>query len=96
VKGKARVITSFDDADTMQPGEILVTHISDAAWTPLFTLAAGIVVDIGSLLSHSSIIAREFGIPAVINVKTGTRLIQTGDVITVDGDNGTVTVEKRH
>lgn len=93
VKGKARLITRFSDADKLQPGEILVTHISDAAWTPLFTLAAGIVVDIGSLLSHSSIIAREFGLPAVINVQIATRIIKTGDIITVDGDQGLVSIE---
>ncbi|MCH8902256.1 MAG: pyruvate, water dikinase, partial [Chloroflexi bacterium] len=74
----------------IEPGEILVAPVTDAGWTPLFVAAAGIVVDIGGSLSHGSTVAREFGLPAVVNVKHGTRLIRTGQTITVDGAEGVV------
>jgi pyruvate,water dikinase len=72
------------------PGEILVAPLTDTAWTPLFTVAGGLVVDIGGALSHGSTVAREYGLPAVVNVKTGTQLIKDGDTITVDGTRGVV------
>ena len=92
VTGRARVI--FDPAidGPMRPGEILVAPVTDAGWTPLFALASGLVVDMGSALSHGSTVAREYGLPAVVNVRRGTRSIRTGDLITVNGTTGTVTV----
>jgi prodigiosin/undecylprodigiosin synthetase len=94
--GRARVITDLArQADELQQGEILVAKFTDASWTPLFVLAAGIVADIGSPLSHSSIVSREFGIPAVVNTKHGTQLIRTGDLIYLDGDAGLVRIEER-
>ncbi len=92
VTGRARVI--FDPATDgpMEPGEILVAPVTDAGWTPLFALASGLVVDMGSALSHGSTVAREYGLPAVVNVRRGTRSIRTGDLITVNGTTGTVTI----
>lgn len=92
VTGRARVI--FDPATDgpMQPGEILVAPVTDAGWTPLFALASGLVVDMGSALSHGSTVAREYGLPAVVNVRRGTRSIRTGDLITVNGSTGSVTI----
>ena len=92
VTGRARVI--FDPATDgpMLPGEILVAPVTDAGWTPLFALAAGLVVDMGSALSHGSTVAREYGLPAVVNVRRGTLSIRTGDLITVNGSKGTVVV----
>ena len=92
VRGRARVITELDDEATVEPGEILVAPFTDAAWTPLFFTAAGVVVDLGGPLSHGSTVAREYGLPAVVNVKTGTRRIRTGQEITVDGAAGEVTL----
>jgi phosphohistidine swiveling domain-containing protein len=92
VTGNARVILNLNEADTMRPGEILVVHNTDVAWTPLFSLASAVVVDIGNILSHGSIVAREFGIPGVMSVKNGTECIHTGDLIIVDGKQGTVTI----
>ena len=76
----------------MQPGHILVASITTPAWTPLFAMAAGIVTDIGGLLSHGSIVAREYGIPAVLGTGVATRRIHSGQIITVDGSSGTVII----
>ena len=90
--GPARVILRPDGSETVQPGEILVAPFTDPGWTPYFLTAAAIVVDMGGMLSHGSIVAREYGIPAVVNVGPATRLIQTGQLIRVDGDHGVVTI----
>jgi len=90
VEGRARVIFTEDEMDTLQPGEILVVHTSDVGWTPLFLVAAGVVTELGGTLSHAAVVAREFGVPSVVNVVGATRAIHTGDVLRVDGDRGTV------
>lgn len=92
VTGRARVIIDPRRDGPLQPGEILVAPVTDAGWTPLFALAAGLVVDMGSALSHGSTVAREYGLPAVVNVRTGTTHIRTGDLVALDGSAGTVTV----
>ncbi|MGB2695169.1 MAG: PEP/pyruvate-binding domain-containing protein [Dehalococcoidia bacterium] len=93
VTGRARVIMDPRINATIEPGEILVAPVTDAGWTPLFVAAAGIVVDIGGTLSHGSTVAREYGLPAVVNVKHATRMIRTGQTITVDGTRGEVVLE---
>jgi pyruvate,water dikinase len=90
VTGKARVILNLSDADQLQAGEILVTRFTDPSWTSLFSLASGVVMDIGSLLSHGAVVARELGIPAVVGVRCATELIENGHEITVDGSAGVV------
>jgi pyruvate,water dikinase len=92
VTGKARVITHPDNGQRVEPGEILVAPVTNPAWTPYFLPAAGVVMDMGGVLSHGAIIAREYGLPAVVNVGPASRLIQTGQTIRVDGDRGTVTI----
>lgn len=93
--GRARVITDLPrQAEEFQQGEILVARFTDASWTPLFVLAAGVVADVGSMLSHSSIVSREFGIPAIVNTKDTTRHIRTGDMLYLDGDAGTVSINE--
>lgn len=97
VVGRARIIEDLVwQADELQAGEILVTRFTDASWTPLFAIAGGIVTDVGSMLSHSSIVSREFGVPSVVNTKIATQRIRTGDLITVDGDAGVVDVVSDH
>jgi len=76
----------------MQPGEILVAGITTPAWTPLFAMASGVVTDIGGPLSHGSIVAREYGIPAVLGTGLATRCISNGQLISIDGNAGTVTL----
>jgi phosphohistidine swiveling domain-containing protein len=90
--GKARVILRTDDHQHVEVGEILVAPFTDPAWTPYFLPAAGVVMDQGGILSHGAIIAREYGIPAVVNVGPASRMIRTGQLLRVDGDRGTVTL----
>lgn len=90
VSGQARVITTIEQGHLMREGEILVAPFTDPGWTPLFPLARAIVTDLGGLLSHGALVAREYGVPAVVNTRDGTRLIRTGDTITVDGNEGLV------
>lgn len=94
VTGPARVLTGPEDFAAFQPGEILVASITTPAYTPLFALAAGVVTDIGGVLSHGSIVAREYGIPAVLGTGNATKRIHTGDVIVVDGGTGTVHLDE--
>ena len=88
--GPVRVIRGADDFDTLQPGEILVAPLTAPAWTPLFTKAAAVVTDVGSAASHASIIAREYGIPAVVGCGDATARLRTGMEVTVDGSTGNV------
>lgn len=90
VEGPARVLLREDEMDALQPGEILVVHTTDVGWTPLFLVAAGIVTELGGPLSHAAVVAREFGVPSVVNVAGATHAIRTGDVLRVDGDRGIV------
>ena len=92
VTAVARVLAGPEDFGDFRPGEVLVAPITTPAWTSLFVRAAGVVTDIGGPLSHSSIVAREYGIPAALGTAVGTRRIRTGQRITVDGDAGTVTL----
>jgi pyruvate,water dikinase len=94
VEGRACVVLDPNDA-VLQPGDILVAPVTDVAWTPLFLRAAGLVVEVGGPLSHGSIVAREYGIPAVTAVAGATRDIRTGDIIRIDGSRGTVAVLTR-
>ena len=89
--GPARVILRAGTGQ-LRPGEILVAPFTDPGWTPYFLNAAAIVMDQGGLLSHGSIVAREFGIPAVVNVGPATSIIETGQMLRVDGARGIVTI----
>jgi len=91
VRGRARVILHAGDGHVL-PGEVLVAPFTDPGWTPYFLNAAAIVIGQGGLLSHGSIIAREYGIPCVTNVGQVTQLIATGQVVEVDGGKGTVRI----
>lgn len=90
--GKARVILRADTEEQLLAGEILVAPFTDPGWTPYFVPAAAIVMDEGGVISHGSIVAREYGIPAVVNVGSGTKIIKTGQTIQVDGNSGIVKI----
>jgi rifampicin phosphotransferase len=92
VTAPARVLGGPADFGQMKPGEVLVAGITTPAWTSLFAKASAVVTDVGGPLSHSSIVAREYGIPAVLGTGVATRRIQSGQNIRVDGDAGTVTL----
>jgi pyruvate,water dikinase len=92
VTARARVLGGPEDFGEMKPGEVLVAGITTPAWTPLFAMASAIVTDVGGPLSHGSIVAREYGIPAVMGTGVATRRIHSGQKVRVDGDAGTVTL----
>jgi len=92
VTAPASVITSAADFEKMAPGSILVSPLTTPAWTQLFAHAVGLVTDVGSILAHGSIVAREYGIPAVLGVGDGTKRIKHGQMISIDGDQGTVAI----
>jgi len=93
VTAPARVLHGPEDFDQMRPGDVLVASTTTPAWTPLFAMASAVVTDTGGPLSHGSIVAREYGIPAVMGTGMATRRIQSGQMIAVDGTEGTVTLE---
>jgi pyruvate,water dikinase len=90
VEGFARVLLGADEMGALEPGEVLVVHTTDVGWTPLFLLAAGVVTELGGPLSHAAVVAREFGVPSVVNIEGVTRAIKTGDRVRVDGGTGVV------
>jgi pyruvate,water dikinase len=92
VTAPARVLGGPEDFGQMRPGEVLVAGITTPAWTSLFAMSSAVVTDVGGPLSHSSIVAREYGIPAVLGTGVATRRIRSGQRIRVDGDAGTVTL----
>ncbi|RPI58232.1 MAG: phosphoenolpyruvate synthase, partial [Chloroflexi bacterium] len=92
VTGSACVLLGPEDFSLMEPGAVLVAESTTPAWTPLFAMAAGVVTDIGGPLSHGSIVARANGIPAVLGTGVATLRIRSGQLVTVDGSAGTVTL----
>ncbi len=92
IEGTAKVVLSVDEFDQVRPGDILVCQMTNPAWTPLFSVISGIVTDAGGTVSHPAVMAREFGIPAVIGSSVATKEITSGDRIRVNGSAGTVEV----
>jgi pyruvate,water dikinase len=91
IEGRARVILDVADAD-LEPGDILVTAYTDPSWTPLFVAIKGLVTEVGGLMTHGAVIAREYGLPAVVGVEHATQLMRDGQRIRVDGTNGYVEI----
>lgn len=91
-KGKANVLLSLAEAEKFRRGDVLVAHSTLPPWTPLFANAAAIVTDVGGVLSHAAVVAREYGIPAVVSTGVGTSRIAEGQLIEVDGNAGTVRI----
>jgi pyruvate,water dikinase len=93
IEGRARVIHNIEDAD-LEDGDILVTTFTDPSWTPLFVAVKGLVTEVGGLMTHGAVIAREYGLPAVVGVENATKLIKDGQRIRVNGTDGYVEVLK--
>ena len=93
VRGTARIVLTIGEAGRIQPGDILVTRATDPGWTPVFPLVDGLVLEIGGQLSHGAIVAREYGIPAVVNVADATLRIRDDQSLLVDGTSGRVYIE---
>jgi pyruvate,water dikinase len=91
VEGRARVILDMAEAD-LEPGDILVTAYTDPSWTPLFVAISGLVTEVGGLMTHGAVIAREYGLPAVVGVEHATRLIRDGQRIRLHGTDGYVEI----
>jgi pyruvate,water dikinase len=89
-EGRARVARTLEDAVSVQPGEILIAPVTDVGWTPYFNLIGGVATDVGSAISHGAVVAREYGLPAVVNLKSATRVFRTGDWVVLDGNKGTL------
>ena len=88
VEGLARVVRSFDEAATLERGEILIVSQTDVGWSPYYSLVSGLATDLGSPMSHGAVVAREYGLPAVTNLRVATRTFRTGDRVRLDGDRG--------
>ena len=93
--GRAVKISAVSQAPDLQDGDVIVVPYSDVAWTPLFSRAGAIVAESGGFLSHTSIVAREYGIPSVVSVSSAMNAIPQGALVEVDGFTGTVTVRQR-
>lgn len=93
IEGRARVILNMEDAD-LEDGDILVTSFTDPSWTPLFVSIKGLVTEVGGLMTHGAVIAREYGLPAVVGVENATKLIKDGQRIRVNGTEGYVEILK--
>jgi pyruvate,water dikinase len=94
VTGVARIVKNIDDICFLKADDILVTRFTDPGWTPCFHLISGLVTEIGGLVSHGAIVAREYGIPAVTGVNKICENINSGDILTVDGNEGRVYIKK--
>jgi pyruvate,water dikinase len=94
-EGIARVIADVHGINTLKVGEILVCPTTSPSWGPVFNQVKAVVTDMGGMMSHSAIVSREYGIPAVTGVAYGTKAIKTGDILRVDGDKGVVTIVKK-
>ncbi|MGA7420303.1 MAG: PEP-utilizing enzyme, partial [Acidimicrobiales bacterium] len=91
VEGRARIILDMAEAG-LEPGDILVTAYTDPSWSPLFVAVSGLVTEVGGLMTHGAVIAREYGLPAVVGVEQATRLIRDGQRIRVNGTDGFVEI----
>jgi pyruvate,water dikinase len=92
--GPVRIISSLAEGSRLERGDILAAHSTDPSWTPLFLVAGAIVLETGGPLSHAAIVAREFGLPAVLNIPQATRALREGEIVLVDGGLGLV--ERTH
>ncbi len=92
IEGVARVVRSVDQIADVRDGEILVCGSTSPAWAPIFSKIKGTVTDVGGVMSHAAIVAREYGLPAVVGTGRATAQIRTGQTIRVDGTEGTVTL----
>jgi len=94
-EGVVHVVCSVDDANTLQKGEIMVARFTDIGWSPYYSIINGLITEIGSSLSHGAVVAREYGLPVIVNVKGATKLLKNGDRIKMNASKGTIVIEKK-
>lgn len=92
VEGYARVALTIQEAASLQAGEILIAPITDVGWTPYFSVIGGLATDVGSAVSHGAVIAREYGLPAIVNLRQATKTFNTGDKVRLDADKGVLSL----
>ena len=92
VVGRARIVRSVEDAEALTNGEVMVAAFTDIGWSPYYSIISALVTEVGSALSHGAVVAREYGLPTVVNAKGATVRIKTGDPVLVDATHGTVTL----
>ncbi|MCX6282125.1 MAG: PEP-utilizing enzyme [Bacteroidetes bacterium] len=90
VQAPVRIIHSLEDAEMLKEGEVMVASFTDIGWTPYFSIISGLITEIGSPLSHGAVVAREYGIPAVVGAKGAKKFLKTGDIIKLDGEKGLI------
>jgi rifampicin phosphotransferase len=93
LSGPVRVLESIDDICLVRSGEILVVPRTDPGWTPVFRIIGGLITETGGLLSHGAVVSREYGLPAVTNIPNACQIFKTGQMVTIDGSKGTVTIK---
>ena len=91
-EGIVHIVNSAEDANQLQRGEIMVAKFTDIGWSPYYSIVSGLVTEIGSSLSHGAVVAREYGLPTVVNVKGATKFLKNGDRIKMDAGKGTITI----
>lgn len=91
-EGVVHIVYSVDDANTLQKGEIMVARFTDIGWTPYYSIVNGLITEIGSSLSHGAVVAREYGLPTIVNVKGATKLLKNGDRIKMNASKGTIVI----
>lgn len=94
-EGVVHIVHSVEDANTLQKGEIMVVRFTDIGWSPYYSIVNGLITEIGSSLSHGAVVAREYGLPTIVNVKSATKLLKNGERIKMNASKGTVVVEKK-
>jgi pyruvate,water dikinase len=95
LEGRARLVHGPEDFASIAPGDVLVAAYTDPTWTPMLELASGLVLEAGGQLSHGAIVARELGIPALVNVTGATHAIRDGDTVRLDGATGVLSIVAR-
>jgi phosphohistidine swiveling domain-containing protein len=90
VTGRVRVLGTVEEVPEVHMGEILIVPRTDPGWTPVFSKIGGLITETGGILSHGAVVSREFGIPAVTNIRNACRIFKTGQKVTVDGNTGVV------
>jgi rifampicin phosphotransferase len=90
IKARIRIVNTLKEAELLEKGEIMVASFTDIGWSPYFSIISGLITEIGSPLSHGAVVAREYGIPAIVGVKGAKALLKNGDLVVLDGDRGIV------
>lgn len=90
VTGRACVIHDFSEVSKIQPGDILITHSTDIGWSPYFPILGGVVTELGGLISHGAVVAREYGLPCLVAAENATQFFAFGEIITLDAKSGVI------